>query len=230
MPTVPQTNPKQAPARGTTARALMLTTALALAIIGGAALSGVASGGLQDVLRMTGIGRGVEIETQAEEQQRQQSAVLAELERMIFTVSGEVAALNARIDEAARPAATLREQFSRLDADVGGLRGQITAMRLDQTKASSPWRGAPPELEATLRSARIDIDTMRASIDGRDELDRKIFDSIGKRLTRLESAISADATGSIRKRPVKPLKRHIARAPADTTWTWPGAQSRETKF
>jgi hypothetical protein len=230
MPTVPHTNPKQAPARGTTVRALMLTTALVFAIIGGAALSGVATGGLQDVLHMTGIGRGGEIEAQAEEQQRQQSAVLAELERMIFTVSGEVGALNARIDEAARPAATLREQFTRLDADVGGLRGQIAAMRLDQAKASSPWRGASPDLEAALKSTRIDIDAMRASIDGRDEIDRRVFDSIAKRLTRLESAISGDATGSIHKRHVKLMKRHIVRPAADTTWTWQRAQTNEYRF
>jgi chromosome segregation ATPase len=208
----------------------MLTTALVLAIIGGAALSGVATGGLQDVLRMTGIGRGGEIEAQADDQQRQQSAVLAELERMIFTVSGEVGALNARIDEAARPAATLREQYSRLDADVGSLRGQIAAMRLDQAKASTPWRGASSELEAALKSARIDIEAMRASIDGRDELERKVLDSIGRRLTRLESAVSSDATGSIRRRSMKPMKRHIARAPADTTWTWQRAQTNETRF
>jgi hypothetical protein len=230
MPTVPQTNPKQAPARGTSVRALMLTTALVCAIVGGAALSGVATGGLQDVLRMTGIGRGGEIEVQAEEQQRQQSAVLAELERMIFTVSGEVGSLNARIDEATRPSATLREQFTRLDADVGSLRGQISAMRLDQAKGSSPWRGASSELDAALKSARIDIDAMRASIDGRDEIDRKVFDSISKRLTRLESMIAGDATGSIHKRHAKPIKRRIVRAPADAAWNWQRPQVNEYKF
>src|SRR5580704_14195940 len=129
MPTVPQANLKPAqpiskslPPRSTTGRALMLTTALVLAIVGGAALSGVATGGLQDVLRMTGIGRGGDIEAQAEDQQRQQAAVLAELERMLFTVSGEVASLNARIDETTRPVSNLRDQFARLDTDLGNLR------------------------------------------------------------------------------------------------------------
>jgi hypothetical protein len=226
MPTVPQTNPKQARARGTTARALILTTALVLAIVGGAALSGIATGGLQDVLRMTGIGRGGEIEAQAEDQQRQQSAVLTELERMIFTVSGEVASLNARVDEAARPVASLREHFARLDTDVGSLRGQVVGLRLDQAKGST-WRGAPPELEAALKSTRTDIDVLRASIDGRDDIDRRVFEAISKRLTRLESAISGDLTSSIRKRPAKPIKRHIVRAPApaNTAWTWQRPQS-----
>lgn len=218
MPTVPQTNPKQASTRGTTVRALMLTTALVVAIIGGAALSGMATGGLQDVLRMTGIGRGGEIEAQTDEQQRQQSAVVAELERMVFTVSGEVAALNERIDETARPVATLREQFSKLDTDVGSVRGQIAALRFDQAKAPTSWRGASTDVETALKNARIDIDSMRAGIDGHDELERKAFDAIGKRLSRLESLAPSDATGSIRKRPAKLIKRHLAKAPVVNAW------------
>ncbi|MGP0090711.1 MAG: hypothetical protein ACLPKB_12240 [Xanthobacteraceae bacterium] len=218
MPTVPQTNPKQASTRGTTVRALMLTTALVVAIIGGAALSGVATGSLQDVLRMTGIGRGGEIEAQTDEQQRQQSAVMAELERMVFTVSGEVAALNARIDETARPVATLREQFGKLDTDVSSIRGQIATMRIDQAKASTAWRGAPSDVESALKNARSDIDSLRSAIDGHDELERKVFDAIGKRISRLESLAPSDTTGSIHKRPVKLMKRHLARAPVLNTW------------
>jgi hypothetical protein len=229
MPAIPQMNPKQVPARSTTARALMLTTALVIAIVGGAILSGFATGGLQDVLRMAGISRGAEIETQAEEQQTQQSAVLAELERMIFTMSGEIATLSARVDAAERPGAGLREQFTRLDADMGSLRGQIVALRLDQAKASTSWRGAPSDIDAALKSTRIDIDAMRASIDGRDEIDRKMFASIGRRLSRLESAVPGDATGSIHKRPVKLMKRHVARAPADQDY-WQRPKSGQNWF
>ena len=39
------------------------------------------------------------------------------------------------------------------------------------------------------------------SIHGRDEVERKVFDAIRKRLNRLESAVAGEATGSIRKRP-----------------------------
>jgi hypothetical protein len=41
-------------------------------------------------------------------------------------------------------------------------------VRLDQAKAA-----------AALKSARIDIDTMRSSIDGLDEVERKVFAAIG---------------------------------------------------
>jgi hypothetical protein len=237
MPTVPQANLKPAqpiskslPPRSTTGRALMLTTALVLAIVGGAALSGVATGGLQDVLRMTGIGRGGDIEAQAEDQQRQQAAVLAELERMLFTVSGEVASLNARIDETTRPVSNLRDQFARLDTDLGNLRGQVAAVRIDQARSyTSSIRGAPTDIEAALKSARSDIDGIRAGIDGRDEFQHKMFETIGRRLDRLEGATPSETTASVRKRPVKPVKRPVmARVPVENSWDRP--PSNQNRF
>jgi hypothetical protein len=201
--------PKAAPARGSTARALMLATALVLAVIGGAALSGAGTGAVQDVMRVAGFGRSADVGTQIEEQQRQQSAVIAELERLVFTVSGEVAALSARVDDATRPMAAMRDQFAKLDNDVGSLKGQMIALRFDNAKASAAGRGPSADLDAALKGARADIDAMRTSIDERDQLDFKVYAAIGKRLSRLENAVApGEVTGSTRKRPAK---RHTAR-------------------
>jgi hypothetical protein len=83
--------PKQDPV----AFAFLIAISLAAAVATGSALSGVASGAMQDLLRTAGFGRDTAIEAE----QHQQAAVLARLENSLGLVRNKVAQLATRADE-----------------------------------------------------------------------------------------------------------------------------------
>ena len=85
--------------------AFLIAMGLAVAVVGGCALSGVASGAVQDLLRNAGFGRGGAIEAE----QRRQGAALAKLEAALGLVRGQMASLQVRAVEA---------QASRRDAEA----------------------------------------------------------------------------------------------------------------
>ena len=77
----------------------LIAMALAAAVVTGASLSGVASGAVQDALRTAGFGQDSEIKAE----QRRQALGLAKIETSFGLVRGEIAMLNARIDDVEKP-------------------------------------------------------------------------------------------------------------------------------
>jgi hypothetical protein len=121
--------PKQDPA----AFAFLIAMGLSVAVVGGCALSGFASGAMQDLLRNAGFGREVVIEAE----QRRQGAALAKIEASLGLVRGQVASLQARAVEA---------QASRRDAEAAH----------DAAAAASPGTGTQGIEIAALRSSLDD--------------------------------------------------------------------------
>src|SRR6202795_3637970 len=76
--------------------AFLIAIGLAAAVVTGGALSGVASGAAQDLLRTAGFGRDTAIEAE----QHRQVAVLAKLDTALGLMRNKVAQLAARADEA----------------------------------------------------------------------------------------------------------------------------------
>jgi TolA-binding protein len=200
--------PQPKPRRDTTGSALLIAMGLAVAVTAGAGLSATGSGALQDTLRFAGFGRESAIEL---ELQRQGNTV-AELQHTISSMRSEVSAVNSWLD--ARNQTDVQERLSKLDGDLGSLKTEVLAMRSETGEDA-----------ATLSKTRADVGTLRSSLDGRDDSERKVLASITKRLNRLEVAVSTgDITGSVRgtrrrpHRPVKPVidgaRRHSADAVA----------------
>jgi hypothetical protein len=77
----------------------LIAMALAAAVVTGASLSGVATGAVQDVLRTAGFGQDSEIKAE----QRRQALALDKIETSFGLVRGEIAMLNARIDDGEKP-------------------------------------------------------------------------------------------------------------------------------
>jgi hypothetical protein len=116
--------PKQDPV----AFAFLIAIGLAAAVVTGGALSGVASGAAQDLLRAAGFGRDTAIEAE----QHRQAAVLARLDTALGLMRNKVAQLAARADEAD----ALRRQTppTRSTAEAGASGGndrgiELTALR-----------------------------------------------------------------------------------------------------
>jgi len=119
MPDSSAPPPKQDPV----AFAFLIAMGVAVAVVSGAALSGIASGAVQDVLRTAGVGQNDAIKAE----QRRQAMALATIEGSLGLVRGEVAVLAARADAAAD---ALRHQAGKpdpgpSDIDVAALRSSI---------------------------------------------------------------------------------------------------------
>jgi hypothetical protein len=90
-------HPTNSPAKqDPVAFAFLIAISLAAAVATGSALSGVASGAVQDLLRTAGFGRDTAIEAE----QHRQAAVLARLENSLGLTRNKVAQLATRADEA----------------------------------------------------------------------------------------------------------------------------------
>jgi hypothetical protein len=87
------------PRKDPVAFAFLIAMSLAAAVVGGAALSGVASGAVQDLLRTAGFGQ--DSETRAE--QRRQALALARVQDSVGLMRGEVALLNIRMEDVEKP-------------------------------------------------------------------------------------------------------------------------------
>jgi len=102
----------------------LIAMALAAAVVTGASLSGVASGALQDVLRIAGFGRDSEITAE----RRRQALALEKIEMSFSVMRADVALLNARVDDAERPhQETANAAASRIDGEIewGALRTSL---------------------------------------------------------------------------------------------------------
>jgi hypothetical protein len=117
--------------RDPVAFAFLIAIGLAAAVATGSALSSVASGAAQDLLRAVGFGR----ETAIEAEQHRQAAVLARLENSLGLVRNKMAQLSTRADEAdaqlrasSPPQATAGEPEARVDDLEIGLASLRTSL------------------------------------------------------------------------------------------------------
>lgn len=206
-----------APARRGTgdrgALAFAIAVGLALATTGGAVLSGVGSGAVENFARVTGFGRGETIE---QEQRRQANAMFL-LERTVGAVASEIAALQTR-PPGSRTDVPVAARFAKLDADIAALRSEIATVRAarDEIVSGAARTGTVDRLAADLQGARLEIAGLRTSIDERDGARRDEIAAITARIGRIEEVIAArDVTASI---PAPAQRRRAARAPL-AGWT-----------
>jgi hypothetical protein len=101
--------------------AFLIAMGLAAAVVSGAALSGIASGAVQDLWRIAGFGQDSEIKTE----QRRQAMALAGFEASLGAVRSEVATLNARSDIGQ----TLRQDAVQLNSGAGVEQAEVAGLR-----------------------------------------------------------------------------------------------------
>jgi hypothetical protein len=106
--------------------AFLIAMGLAAAVVTGGALSGVASGVMQDLLRTAGFGRDSDIQAE----QRRQAVALAKVEASLGLARGEIATLNARTDgaDAARREA-VQTKAAENNSGAGDTRIELSALR-----------------------------------------------------------------------------------------------------
>jgi len=121
----------------------LIALALAAAVLAGAALSKVASGAVQDMLRSTGFGRNDEIQAE----QHHQAQTLERIELAVGRVLADIALLNARIDGAAHR-----------DQDV------VNAAPVDRV-AGNPAPNNPGQSTPLRRGPEFGLGALRASFE-----------------------------------------------------------------
>lgn len=173
---------KPAKKRDWTALSLFLAVGFALAITGGATLSGAAMGTLQQALRAIDFGREArEAAANVAKEQRRQAQSIGKIERVLDNVVAEIATINSRVDVAGS-SAPLRADMHKLNAaiakdglEIAGLRSSIT------------------EHEKTRRE---EMTTINKRLD---------------RLETLMTGTGHDLTGSIRPRPpMRPRMQRVS--------------------
>jgi hypothetical protein len=143
---------------------LVMTAALAGAVLAGASLTGVANGSMQDLLRGAGFGRNGEIMAE----QRRQALALQKMAQEIGSARADVAALNARVDEAE---SLYQEAVNVASAAASG--------------RPDPASGPPSQG----RDHELDLGALRSSVDAQAEHNRNEFHAVNKRLDWLEKVI-----------------------------------------
>jgi hypothetical protein len=147
---------------------LLMTAALAGAMLAGASINGPGNGPVKELLRGAGFGRTSEIVAE----QRRQAQALERIELAVSHTRVDVAALNVRVDEAenlyqeAISAASGNPASGNPDADNKASDGLV--------KASAP---------------ELDLGALRASLDEQAEHNRNQFRAVNKRLDWLERFI-----------------------------------------
>ncbi len=166
--------------------ALLIAVGLAVAVVTGASLSGIAGGVVVNILRSVGFGQGTEIQAE----QRRQAVALAKLETSLGLVRGEVASLHARTETHAL-ANTVQ---SARPPDGGFGSGGVAS-----------WGQRATELP-------IEIAALRSSLDEHDQRNRQEFIAVNKRIDWLENLVyGRDTTGSVQPSATPP-RRHVAKA------------------
>jgi hypothetical protein len=179
------------PKKDPVAFVFLIAMALAAAVVSGAALSGVASGAMQELLRTAGFGQDSEIRAV----QRRQALALSKIENTFGLMRGEVAMLNARVDDVEKPhPEALRET------------------------AGETVKPAPSQADST-----VDFAALRTSLDEHAERNRHEFSAVNKRIDWLEKLVySQDSTGSVQPAapPASPPagRRHGAHAAPAPAW------------
>ena len=199
-----------------TALALLGAMLLALAVIMGLSMTGVASGALQGVAR-TAFGV-LGIDTEFSTEQRRHAEAIAGIEQRVDDVMAEVGGLASRASLARYHDAAVSDRFATLETDIAALTAEIRALRAPRNEASA---GAPRAqvdfLEATVVEVGSSVVSLRSSLDEFAETyrkdmaaqrkditvlaqtHRKDMTDLAKRLDRVEQAVAArEVTSSIR--------------------------------
>src|SRR5262245_36894374 len=142
-----------------TALTLFIAIGFAVAITGGAALSGAAMGTLQQALRALDFGRDArEAAATVAREQRRQAQSIGKLERVLDNVVSEIATLNSRVD--ITTTATVRTEPTRAE----------------------PTRAELQKLNAAITKENIEIGALRSSINENEKVRREDVSIINKRL------------------------------------------------
>jgi hypothetical protein len=144
---------------------LLMTAALAGAVLAGASLTGVANGSMQDLLRGAGFGRNGEIMAE----QRRQALALQKMALEVGGARADVAALNARVDEA-----------ESLYQEAVNVAPAAAASGRPDPASGDPSQG---------RDRELDLGALRSSLDAQAEHNRNEFHAVNKRLDWLEKVI-----------------------------------------
>jgi hypothetical protein len=166
---------------------LLMTAALAGAVLAGASLTGVANGSVHDLLRGAGFGRNGEIMAE----QRRQALALQKMAKEVSGARADVAALNARVDEAEN----LYQEA-------------VNAAPAAASDRPDPASGLPS------RSGDLEFDlaALRSSLDDQAERNRNEFHAVNKRVDWLEKVIygpegAVQPAGTAPHRPRRQLAR-----------------------
>jgi len=184
-----------------TALTLFIAIGFAVAITGGAALSGAAMGTLQQALRALDFGRDArEAAATVAREQRRQAQSIGKLERVLDNVVSEIATLNSRVD--ITTTATVRTEPTR-----------------------EPTRAELQKLNAAITKENIEIGALRSSINENEKVRREDVSIINKRLERLESLVTGaghDLTGSTRPKPI--MRPRPQRTVSNWSVDWAGTE------
>jgi hypothetical protein len=169
---------------------LLMTAALAGAVLAGASLNGITSGSVQELLRGAGFGRNSEIMAE----QRRQALALEKMELAVDGVRADVTSLSARVDEAEN----LHQEA--INAAPATTRGG--------PDPRDPASGNLPQG----REHEFDLGALRASIDEQVEHNRNEFRAVNKRLDWLEKVIygpegAVQPAGTAPRRPSRQFAR-----------------------
>jgi hypothetical protein len=168
------------PPKDTLAFAVLIAMILLAAALFGVGVSGIASGRVQTLLR--GFGTNPELRAEVARHRRDIADVGASLDRMI----GEASSLDARNAELMRRDAVQSEQLAKLEEEMAMLRAKFRAL-------------LPEDPLESLATGGTDLLTLRSTLDLQAETNRNEFDTIHRRIDRLESIVSPpEATGSVR--------------------------------
>jgi hypothetical protein len=201
------------------ALALLGAMLLALAIIMGVSMTGVASGAFQGVVRTAAGVLGLDAEFSTE--QRRHAEAIAGIEQRVDDVMAEVGGLASRASLARYHDAAVSDRFATIETDIAALAAEIRALRAPRNEASA---GAPRAqvdfLEATVVEVGSSVVSLRSSLDEFAETYRKDMSvlaqthrkhiaDITKRLDRVEQAVAArEVTSSIRTPVRRKVRKH----------------------
>jgi hypothetical protein len=182
------------PPKDTLAFAVLIAMIILAAALFGVGVSGIATGRVQTLLR--GFGANPELRAEVARQRHDIADVSASLDRMI----GEASSLDARNAELMRRDAVQSEQLAKLDEEMAMLKAKFRAL-------------LPEDPLESLTTGGTDLLTLRSTLDLQAESNRNEFDTIHRRIDRLESIVSPpEATGSVRgpvthRRSIVPTRR-----------------------
>jgi hypothetical protein len=196
---------------------LLVAMGLALAVTGGAALSGYATGALQAWGNGTGLGQDDAVEIE----QRRQARAIAALDHRLAQISEQLAGLaRDTAATAARDDSRRQDEIAGLRADMTTLRGELAAQR-QAIVQPSPDGPADPH-GAALAQAGIGLAALRSTLDERDRARGEQIAAVAQRVDRLEQMVMAhEATGSLRPAQATPAQppRKRAQRTARAQWT-----------
>jgi len=155
--------------------AFLIAMGLAVAVVTGASLTGLASGALQDVLSAAGFGRDTEMKAE----QRRQAFALSKIETSLGLARSDIASLGAYTD-------SLSARMDRTTT-AGVVEEGAGGPTQDVAKATSNIAGSTLELAG-----------LRTSLEEHEQRNQQQFIAVNKRIDWLETLVySRDLTGSV---------------------------------